>query len=84
MEADSLSLHYEFFADLLLEDRIYLDPEVSFTRICRWMGADARQLDDYIRSELGLSGEALIRRYRQGEPARLQAKYARRAAAERA
>lgn len=75
MKKASVQDYYEAFGRLLLEDKVYLDPDVTFPRICKWLGADEKQLGGMIESELGVSGASLIRTYRAQEPARLREKY---------
>lgn len=76
MKTQSTEAHYEIFGRMLLEDKVYLDPSVTFDMICRWIGADRHLLDALVRRELGISGQALMRLYRAREPQRLVAKYA--------
>ena len=66
---------YERFCALLLEDRIYLDPSVTFPLICRWLSADARALDARLREEAGIGGRDLLATLRRREPERLLRKY---------
>jgi len=75
METTALLRSYEIFGRLLLEDRIYLSPYVTFAGICRWLDADRKALDALLRHELGISGNALLRRYRSQEAERLRQKY---------
>ena len=75
MKKASIEEQYEVFGRLLIEDRIYVDPNVTFPMICRWLGADEKELDEKILSELGVNGRTLLRTYRAQEPARLREKY---------
>ncbi len=68
--------YYEAFGRLLLEDKVYLDPDLSFHLLCKWLGADEKQLDARVQDELGVTGSALMRQYRAQEPGRLREKYA--------
>ena len=75
MKNASIQQQYEIFGRLLLEDRIFLDPNVTFSMICKWLGADEKELDEMVRSELGVSARSLMSTYRAQEPARLREKY---------
>lgn len=65
MENTSLALQYEDFAALLLEESIHLDRTLGFREICSRIGADPAALDELLRKELGLSGEALLASFRE-------------------
>jgi len=61
---------YARFEQLLDQERLYLDPEVTFAYLCRLAGASPKRLDGMLRSELGLGGDALLYTYRRGEAER--------------
>lgn len=67
--------NYSLFSRLLLDEKIYLDPSVRFSDICRWIGADETALGTIVAIELGMSGDGLIEKYREGEVSRLNSKY---------
>lgn len=75
MKNRSLTESYELFSRLLLEDKIFMDSNISFSLLCSWIGADRRKLDAYIKSELGCSGEGLMETYRAMEFERIADKY---------
>lgn len=54
---------YAEFCTMMLEDRIYEDPEVSFADLCRAMGVRPRSLDAILIRELGLSGEEILHEF---------------------
>ena len=66
---------YEIFSRMLLEDKIFMDSNISFNMLCSWIGADRKQLNAYIKKELGLSGECLMQTYRAMEMERIAGKY---------
>ena len=72
MENDA---HFERFCSLVFEERLYLDPYVTFPLLCSWLGADEKALDARLRDELGYSGRAVLSTLRKMEPARLLRKY---------
>lgn len=71
----TLDESYALFEKLVDEEKIYMDPRVSFPMLCAWMDAPERELDRRVRSELGLSGSGLLARLREGIPDRLKRKY---------
>lgn len=77
VEDKSLMKSYEIFSRLLHEDKIFMDPSLSFSIICRWIGADRRRLDKLIKNELGLSGMEMIRAFRAIEMERIAEKYSK-------
>lgn len=66
---------YDLLEKLLDEEKIYMDPTVSFHRICSWMDTPERDLDRMIRKELGLGGDELLMRLRASMSERLKRKY---------
>lgn len=71
----TLQENYALLGHLILDEKVYLDPTVSFTSICRAMGAPARELDALLEAELGMDGESVLRQLRAQEPAYLARKY---------
>lgn len=67
--------NYSLFSKLLLDEKIYLDPSVRFSDICKWIGADEKALETIVSMELGMSGDGLIAKYREGEVSRLNSRY---------
>ena len=66
---------FELFYRLLEEEKVYMVPGVTFVKICGWIGADAGEMDSYIESELGYSGDGILEAYREGHEKRLEDKY---------
>lgn len=66
---------YELFAMLLEEEKVYMDPGMTFRKICRWIGADVRQMDSYLESELGYSGNETLESYRRISARRFMDRY---------
>ncbi|MGN0194921.1 MAG: hypothetical protein ACI4AE_00505 [Candidatus Cryptobacteroides sp.] len=75
MKTRNTSEQYNLFSVLLLEEKVYLDPTLTFSDVCRWMGADEAALSTMMAMELGTDGDSLMRRYREGELSRLREKY---------
>lgn len=66
---------YDLLEKLVDEERIYMDPAVSFHRLCVWICAPEKDLDSLLRSELGVGGDELLALLREGVPGRLERKY---------
>ena len=75
MKKRNTSEQYNLFSVLLLEEKVYLDPTLTFSDVWRWMGADERALSTMMAMELGTDGDSLMRSYREGELSRLREKY---------
>lgn len=66
---------YTILEQLMNEEHIFLNPRISFSMICSWLGADRKEMDALLRTELGLDGNGLLRRLRRSVPERLERKY---------
>ena len=75
MDIAAIQIAYEIFADLLMEEKVYLDPNLTFSLICSWIGVPEKELDRYIVKEMGMSGKDIIHKFRADEPLRLRQKY---------
>ena len=60
MENKSLSEKYELFCNLLLEEKMFLDPFLSYSNLCALIHADEKALEGHIYGELGSGGQELI------------------------
>ena len=58
---------YERFGKLLEEERIFEEPALTFSEICRRMGVSPDELDACIFAETGLCGEEVLQVYRVSE-----------------
>lgn len=74
-DMDTIENAYSVMEKLMDEDKVYLNPRVSFRKVCRWLGVPVRDLDGMVRSELGVGGGELMARFRASEPGRLSRKY---------
>lgn len=63
----TINEYYELISKILLENKVYMDPTLTFSRLCQYIGADPKSLDALILSEMGLSGDELMHRYRAQE-----------------
>ena len=61
---------YARFERLLDDEKLYLDPCVTFSSLCRLSGAPRRDMDRLLVEELGVGGSDLLRIYRRAEPLR--------------
>ena len=67
---------YEIFGRMMTEDRLYLDRRITFRRICGWLEVSRRDLNSLVLREMGMTGQELIRKYRDHEERSLRNKYA--------
>ena len=58
---------YEAFGRMMLEDELYRDSSVTFEDLCSGLGVGAGELDGYVFSEMGLTGQQLMDAYRSGK-----------------
>ena len=72
MENDAI---FERLCDLLVTEKVYLDPGVTFPLLCHWLGADVRTMDRRLQEEVGMGGRRLMMTLRRSETGRLFAKY---------
>lgn len=71
MKTRDLEESYGIFSELLGKHHIYMDSSVTFSLLCRWIGADKGGLDELLLSELGMRGDAILRELRRKEYARI-------------
>ncbi len=67
--------YYDIFAELLEEERVYMDPGLTFDSICRWIGVSRADFDMYLMSETGCSGSDILKAYRGAASLRFLKKY---------
>lgn len=72
---DTLMSKYALLERLLNEEKIYLDRELAFSRVCGWLVVPELPMDALLRQELGLGGEELLSALRAGEAERLKLIY---------
>ena len=58
---------YERFGQLLEEERPDSDPACTFAGICSRLGVEPGVLEEYIYSQVGMSGEEVLEAYRRSE-----------------
>ena len=56
----TLLTDYALFSKMILEEKAYLDPDLSFEDICNIIGAEPGRLDMLLVEELGMSGEEIL------------------------
>lgn len=66
---------YAVLEQLVDEERIYLDPDYPFDRVCRLLGVPRREMDALLLRELGVDGASLFASLRAALPERLKRKY---------
>lgn len=66
---------YDLFAVLLEEERVYMDPGLTFGSICRWIGVREADFDRYLMSETGCGGSDILKAYRGAASSHFLKKY---------
>lgn len=56
---------YAAFGRLMNEERIYLDPDLTFEDICAHIGTQKDALESVLLEELGMRGDAILDKYRE-------------------
>ena len=67
--------NYRLLERLVDEENIFLDPDFTFGRVCRLLGARRGEMDGRLKAEIGLEGEELFSALRAGFPGHLERKY---------
>jgi hypothetical protein len=62
---DNILEGYSRLMALAGRDSVLSDPTIGFEQLCRIAGVAFPVMDSYVFSELGLSGDELINRFRQ-------------------
>jgi len=65
MKNERLLEAYESFCRLMVEERLYLNPTLTYETVCRWLGVGEKELDAQLSRELGYTGPALIQHFRK-------------------
>lgn len=66
---------YEIFAMLMEEEKVYMNPLVTFDTVCSWIGVGRHDLDCYIKAQLGCGGTDIMKAYRDSIPSHFLQKY---------
>ena len=53
------------FAQMMDNEKIWLDPSVSFASICRRLGVSRHRFDRFLQKDLGFRGEEILAVYRR-------------------
>lgn len=75
MENERLLTAYERFSRLMTDERLYLNPNINYESVCRLLGVEPTALDRILEREIGYSGSAVIRHFREQAQARLRDGY---------
>lgn len=75
MKNDRLYSTYEHFCQLMSEERLYLNPSLSYETVCRWLAVEPAELDVILEREIGYSGKALMEHFREQAQAHLREHY---------
>lgn len=71
----TLEENYDILEKLLDDEKVFMNPAVTFADICGWLGARKSDMDALVMRELGLCGDELLARFRLSVPDRLRRKY---------
>ena len=66
---------FELFATLLEKEKVYMDPGVTFRRMCKWIGVEPSEADAVLMEELGYHGDDILKAYREGNASYMHEKY---------
>lgn len=75
MKRADMEKYFELFSVLMEEEKVYMDPTLTFGEICRWIGVESRSLDSWLMSELGFSGSDILKAYRGAASSHFWKKY---------
>ncbi|MBR5924830.1 MAG: hypothetical protein IKZ60_05150 [Bacteroidales bacterium] len=56
---------YSNFSRMLLEDRIYEDPTISYTDICAALHVAPSDFDEYLKKEMGMNGSEILQSFQK-------------------
>ena len=70
-----LNAAYAQFVDLMTDEKLYVDPNLTFRQICAWLDVSVRALDGVLTQELGVTGEEFLATCRGHLWDRLEEKY---------
>lgn len=66
---------FELFAALMEDEKVYMDPSLSFSSVCGWIGVPAEAMDAYLNENFGWCGSEVMSMYRRTVPLRFYEKY---------
>lgn len=61
----TLSAIYLIFSQMLLEDRIYEDPDVTFYDLCAALRVSPSDLDEILFEEMGMKGPEILQSFQK-------------------
>lgn len=62
---------YRTLSEYMLGEKPYLDPSLSFRKLCSRLGLPYRRLNNTLLAELGLDGDEIMENFRAGEVGKL-------------
>ena len=66
---------YAVLEQLVNVEKIFLDPDYPFDRVCKFLGVPRAEMDALLMRELGVDGAALFASLRAALPERLERRY---------
>lgn len=58
---------FKLFGNLLEKEKVYMDPNLTFDKICLWIGVGKEEFDEYLTGTLGYTGSDILKAYRDSE-----------------
>lgn len=56
---------YLNFSQMLLEDRIYEDPDITFFDLCAALRVSPSDLDEFLLEEMGMKGSEILQSFQK-------------------
>ena len=75
MERLKMENYLEVFVLLMEEEKVYIDPFLTFDSICGWIGIGKQDLDRYLEEQFGCGGTDILKAYRGAVPLHFLEKY---------
>lgn len=75
MERLEMEKCLEVFVLLMEDEKVYMDPFLTFDSICRWIGIGRKDMDRYLEEQFGCDGTDILKAYRGAVPLHFREKY---------
>ncbi len=63
------------FGNLLENEKVYMDPGLTFENICSWLGVEEEEFDAYLIGTIGYAGSDILKAYRDSTASCFMEKY---------
>ena len=75
MEPKRILNAYNCFCHLIVDEKLYLNPRLSFPTLCQWIGIGEKELNNELLRELGYTGPAMLQHFREQTQTHLREYY---------